>query len=161
MSSTLAGPACHLHGVASRRSCNQRGLQLLSRPGVLFSSGSSKITYPGVGQPSLGCVGARLRRASCSARALSTSKVSVPATAMADKLITSWMAEPIASLGTQILASKPTIQESASGFQMKLVSGRSAISMDSLRSPTAVTIHLANEVLRAVTVQQPDVHAPV
>ena len=34
-------------------------------------------------------------------RALSTSKVSIPATAMADKLITSWITEPIASLGTQ------------------------------------------------------------
>ena len=56
---------------------------------------------PGLGQPSLGYARAGLRRASCSARALSTSKVSVPATAMADKLITSWITEPIASLGTQ------------------------------------------------------------
>lgn len=44
---------------------------------------------------------AGLLRTSCSARALSTSKVSVPATTMADKLITSWIAEPMASLGTQ------------------------------------------------------------
>jgi hypothetical protein len=32
-------------------------------------------------------------------------------------------------------ARKPTIHEGASGFQMKLVSGRSAISMDRLRKP--------------------------
>src|SRR5215203_5945126 len=101
MSSTLAGPACHLHGVASRRRCNQRGLQLLSRPGVLFLVRVIQDHLPGVGQPSLGCVGAGLCRVSCSARAQSTSEVSVPARAMADKLITSWMAEPIASLGTQ------------------------------------------------------------
>jgi hypothetical protein len=42
-----------------------------------------------------------LCRASRSDRALRISKVSVPATAMADRLMTSWIADPIASLGTQ------------------------------------------------------------
>src|SRR5215212_3268281 len=119
-----------------------------------------------------------LRRASCSARALSTSKVSVPATAMADQvdhqlngrtdclaphpigdrhgrvgccwdLVTEIrmptkapdLAEVTASM-LAIPARKPTIQESASGCQMKLVNGRSAISMDSLRRPKAVMIHV-------------------
>jgi hypothetical protein len=56
---------------------------------------------------------------------------------------------------------KTTIRESASGFSMKLVNGRSALNVDSLRSPRAVIIYLANEILPAVTVKQPVVHAPV
>jgi hypothetical protein len=61
----------------------------LGVPSAIYFLGDSKITDRAPANPHWAYARAGLRRASCSARALSTSKVSVPATAMADKLITS------------------------------------------------------------------------
>jgi hypothetical protein len=68
------------------------------------------------------------------------------------------LAEVSPSMPT-IPAMKPTIHESASGFQMKLVNGRSAISIDSWKSPRAVKIHFKITVA-AIPTTKPKTRVP-